>query len=49
MIGKIVMMHYDEKMLLDNYKINLENYKPVARLAGSNYSKIGEMFSIKRN
>lgn len=48
LIGRIIMMHYDERMLLDNYKINLENYKPVARLAGSNYAKIGELFSIKR-
>lgn len=47
-IGRIVMMHFDESILLDNYKINLETYKPVARLAGANYSKIGEIFSIKR-
>ena len=48
-IGRIVMMHFDDAVLLDNYKINLENYKPVSRLAGSNYAKIGEIFSIKRN
>lgn len=48
-IGRIVMMHFDDKVLLDDYKINMENYKPVSRLAGSNYSKIGEIFSIKRN
>lgn len=48
-IGRIVMMHIDESVLLDNYKINMETYKPVSRLAGSNYSKIGEIFSIKRN
>ncbi len=48
-IGRIVMMHIDESVLLDNYKINMETYKPVARLAGSNYSKIGEKFSIKRS
>lgn len=47
-IGRIVMMHIDESVLLENYKINMETYKPVARLAGSNYSKIGEVFSIKR-
>lgn len=47
-IGRIVMMHLDESILLDNYKINMENYKPVARLAGSFYSKLGEQFSIKR-
>lgn len=49
MIGRIVMMHFDEKVLLDNYKINLETYKPISRLAGSNYAKLGELFSIKRS
>ena len=48
-IGRIIMMHFDDNVLLDNYKINLENYKPVSRLAGSNYAKIGELFSVKRN
>jgi flavin reductase (DIM6/NTAB) family NADH-FMN oxidoreductase RutF len=47
-IGKIVLFHIDESVLLDNYKINLETYKPIARLAGSNYSKLGDVFSIKR-
>jgi len=48
-IGRIVMMHFDDSVLSDNYKINMENYKPVSRLAGSHYSKIGELFSVKRN
>ena len=48
-IGRIVMMHFDDAVLLDNYKINFENYKPVSRLAGSGYAKIGELFSVKRN
>jgi flavin reductase (DIM6/NTAB) family NADH-FMN oxidoreductase RutF len=47
-IGKIVMIHIDESVLLENYKINLETYKPISRLAGSNYSKLGEIFSVKR-
>ena len=47
-IGKIVMFHVDESVLLDDFKINLETYRPVARLAGSNYSTLGEIFSIKR-
>ena len=47
-IGRVVRMHFDESVLLDDYKINMETYKPIARLAGSNYSKIGEVFSIKR-
>ena len=48
MIGRIVMFHVDESILLDDYKINMETYKPVARLAGSNYAGLGEIFSIKR-
>ncbi|MCA1966783.1 MAG: flavin reductase family protein [Flavobacterium sp.] len=47
-IGKIITMHIDDSILMKNHRINLETYKPVARLAGSNYSKLGEIFSIKR-
>lgn len=47
-IGKIRTMHIDDSILLENNKINLETYKPVARLAGSNYGMLGEIFSIKR-
>ena len=47
-IGKIITMHVDDSILQENHRINLETYKPVARLAGSNYSKRGEIFSIKR-
>ncbi|MGH2665576.1 flavin reductase family protein [Flavobacterium sp.] len=48
-IGRVVMFHVDESVLLDDFKINMETYKPVARLAGSNYAKLGEIFSIKRS
>ena len=47
-IGRIVMFHISDDILLDNSYINLETYKPVARLAGNNYAKLGEIFSIKR-
>lgn len=47
-IGRIVMFHIDESVLLDDHKINMQTYRPVARLAGTNYSKLGEIFSIKR-
>lgn len=47
-IGKVVMMHVSDEILMENYRINLDKYRPVARLAGSNYSKMGEIFSIKR-
>ena len=49
MVGKVVMFHFHESVLLDDYKINMENYSPISRLAGSGYSKLGEIFSVKRN
>ena len=49
LVGRIVLFHIAENVLLDDFKINLDTYKPVARLAGSNYSKLGEIFSVKRN
>ncbi|PZR07966.1 MAG: hypothetical protein DI539_23125 [Flavobacterium psychrophilum] len=48
MIGRIVMFHVDESVLLPDYKINMETYRPIARLAGYNYAKLGEIFAIKR-
>lgn len=47
-IGKVLMIHVEDDILLENYRIDLSKYKPVSRLAGSNYSKLGEIFSIKR-
>lgn len=47
-IGKVITMHIEDRILMENHKINLEVYKPVARLSGSNYSKLGALFSIKR-
>ena len=49
MVGKVVMFHFDESVLLDDFKINMEIYQPISRLAGSGYSKLGEIFSVKRN
>lgn len=47
-IGRIVMFHVDERVLLDDFKINRETYRPIARLEGYNYAKLGEVFAIKR-
>lgn len=49
LIGRIVLFHVEDKMVLDDYKIDIERYQPVSRLAGANYSKLGEIFSVKRN
>lgn len=48
-IGKVKTIHIDDAILMENHRINLDVYKPVARLAGSSYSTLGELFSIKRS
>lgn len=47
LIGKIVRFHIDES-IYEQGRINSDSLKAVSRLAGSNYAKIGEVFSIKR-
>lgn len=47
LIGRIVRIHVDE-VIYENGRINAEVLKPVSRLAGTNYARLGEMFSLKR-
>jgi flavin reductase (DIM6/NTAB) family NADH-FMN oxidoreductase RutF len=46
-IGKIVQVHIDEK-IYENGRIDPVGLGAVSRLAGTNYAKIGEIFSIER-
>ncbi len=48
-VGKVVMFHINDEILNENYKLDSTKYQPISRLAGANYSKIGEVISIKRN
>lgn len=48
MVGRIERFHIHPSVLMDDFKINVNAYRPVARLAGSDYAKLGEIFSIKR-
>ena len=47
LIGKVVRFHIDEK-IYEAGRINHETHGAVSRLAGSNYAKIGDVFSIER-
>lgn len=47
LIGRVVRFHIDES-IYENGRINPEVLKPVSRLAGTNYAKLGEIFSLKR-
>ncbi|WP_152392955.1 flavin reductase family protein [Paenibacillus guangzhouensis] len=46
-IGRIVCFHIVEE-LYESGRIDAQRLKPVSRLAGNNYSKLGEIFSIDR-
>lgn len=47
LIGKVVRFHVDESVY-ENGRILHDRLKPVSRLAGTNYAKLGEVFSIER-
>ncbi|WKA54678.1 flavin reductase family protein [Planococcus shixiaomingii] len=47
LIGKVVRFHIDES-IYENGRINHDLLKPVSRLAGTNYAKLGEVFSLER-
>lgn len=47
LIGRVVFYHIDES-LYENGHIDPKQLKPVSRLAGSSYAKLGELFAIDR-
>ncbi|AXF56034.1 flavin reductase family protein [Salicibibacter kimchii] len=47
LIGKIVRFHIDEE-IYESGRINQQTLDAVSRLAGSNYAKIGDVFSLER-
>jgi flavin reductase (DIM6/NTAB) family NADH-FMN oxidoreductase RutF len=46
-VGRVVQFHVDDE-LYENGRINTEKLKPVGRLAGLYYGKVGEMFAMPR-
>ncbi|URN93575.1 MAG: flavin reductase family protein [Candidatus Pristimantibacillus lignocellulolyticus] len=46
-IGEVVMFHIDES-IYEEGRIDASELKAVSRLAGNNYAKIGETFTIER-
>ena len=46
-IGNIVMFHVDDDVYRDGH-IDLDALKPVGRLAGNNYSRINDVFTVVR-
>ncbi|HHP7501544.1 TPA: flavin reductase family protein [Staphylococcus aureus] len=47
-IGEIVAYHIDDSIYEGDFKINPHALQAVSRLAGNDYAKLGETFTIKR-
>jgi flavin reductase (DIM6/NTAB) family NADH-FMN oxidoreductase RutF len=47
LIGRVVFFHIDESLYEEGH-IDPQKLKPVSRLAGSSYAKLGELFAIDR-
>ena len=47
-IGEIVHLHVDERVLFGEDKIDLTVLKPIGRLAGSAYVRVTDLFEIER-
>lgn len=46
--GRVVHIHIEDHLISEDYKIDVQSLKPIARLAGNAYSKLGEIFEIER-
>ena len=47
-IGEILHIHVDERVLTGAEKINLGALKPIGRLAGSGYVRVTDVFEMER-
>lgn len=47
-VGRIVHIHVDESVLKGTDKINLQALQPIGRLAGSAYTRVTDIFELKR-
>lgn len=47
-IGEVVHLHIAEEILLPEYKIDTRALKPIGRLAGYGYTRVTDLFEMKR-
>ncbi len=47
-IGTVVHMHIDEKLLIGEDKIDLVKLNPIGRLAGNSYVRVTDIFDLER-
>ncbi len=46
-IGEIICFHIEEN-IFENFRIDIEKLKPIARLAGNSYCKVNDIFELTR-
>jgi flavin reductase (DIM6/NTAB) family NADH-FMN oxidoreductase RutF len=47
-IGEVVHVHVADEVIEPNFRIRIDALKPVARLAGFNYTRVTDVFEMKR-
>lgn len=47
-IGNVVHIHVADEVMLPDYKVDIRALKPVGRLAGFHYTRVNDIFEIKR-
>lgn len=47
-VGRVVMLHIDEAVMVDGNKIDLARLQPIGRLSGSAYCQVTETFNLER-
>ena len=46
-IGRVAQVHIDDKVILDNGKLDIKSIKPIARLGYYDYTVVNEIFEMK--
>jgi flavin reductase (DIM6/NTAB) family NADH-FMN oxidoreductase RutF len=47
-IGEVVHVHVADSVIDENYRVNVRALKPIGRLAGFNYTRVNDIFEMKR-
>jgi flavin reductase (DIM6/NTAB) family NADH-FMN oxidoreductase RutF len=47
-IGEVVHVHVADSVIDENYRVNVHALKPIGRLAGFNYTRVNDIFEMKR-
>jgi flavin reductase (DIM6/NTAB) family NADH-FMN oxidoreductase RutF len=47
-IGQVLHLHIDDRLLIGQDKINLQSLQPIGRLAGAGYCRVTDLFEMPR-